>query len=105
MAASNGKSFKVIGTRPVRHDGFDKVTGRAKYGADYAFPDMLFGKMLRSPYANARIKSIKTDKALALPGVKAVLTAADLPKMPDKMEAAGEAPVNLAHLSENLMAR
>jgi xanthine dehydrogenase molybdenum-binding subunit len=105
MAASNGKSFKVIGTRPVRHDGFDKVTGRAKYGADYAFPDMLFGKMLRSPYAHARIKSIKTDKALALPGVKAVLTSADLPKMPDKMEAAGEAPVNLAHLSENLMAR
>ena len=106
MAASpNGKNFKVIGTRPIRHDGVDKVTGRAKYGADYAFPDMLFGKMLRSPYAHARIKSIKTDKAMAVPGVKAVLTAADLPALPDKMEAAGEAPVNLAHLSENLMAR
>jgi xanthine dehydrogenase molybdenum-binding subunit len=106
MAAStNGKTFKVIGTRPIRHDGFDKVTGRAKYGADYAFPGMLFGKMLRSPYAHARIKSIKLDKALALPGVKAIITAADMPVMPDKMEAAGEAPVNLAHLSDNLMAR
>jgi len=106
MAAStNGKTFKVIGTRPIRHDGFDKVTGRAKYGADYAFPGMLFGKMLRSPYAHARIKSIKFDKALALPGVKAIITAADFPVLPDKMEMAGEAPVNLAHLSDNLMAR
>jgi CO/xanthine dehydrogenase Mo-binding subunit len=104
-AATDERTFKVIGTRPIRHDGVDKVTGRAKYGADYAFPDMLHGKMLRSPYAHARIKSIKTDKALALPGVKAVVTAADFPELPDKMEAAGEAPVNLAHLTENLMAR
>src|SRR5216684_6835791 len=106
MAAStNGKTFKVIGTRPIRHDGLEKVTGGAKYGADYSLPDMLHGKMLRSPYAHARIKSIKIDKALALPGVKAIITGADLPTLPDKMEAAGEAPVNLAHLSENLLAR
>jgi xanthine dehydrogenase molybdenum-binding subunit len=106
MAVStNGKNFKVIGTRPIRHDGFDKVTGRAKYGADYAFSGMLFGKMLRSPYAHARIKSIKFDKALALPGVKAIITAADFPVLPAKMDASGEAPVNLAHLSDNLMAR
>src|SRR5579883_336596 len=104
-AATDERNFKVIGTRPIRHDGVDKVTGRARYGADYAFPDMLHGKMLRSPYAHARIKSIKVDKALALPGVKAVVTSADFPELPDKMEAAGEAPVNLAHLSENLMAR
>jgi CO/xanthine dehydrogenase Mo-binding subunit len=104
-AAPKEKSFKVIGTRPIRHDGYDKVTGRAKYGADYAFPEMLHGKMLRSPYAHARIKSIKIDKALTLPGVKAVVTAADFPILPDKTEAAGEAPVNLAHLSDNLMAR
>ncbi len=103
MAAA--KPFKVIGTRPIRHDGVDKVTGRAKYGADYTLPDMLHGKMLRSPYAHARIKSIKCDKALSLPGVKAVITSADLPELPDKMEMAGEAPVNLAHLSENLLAR
>jgi CO/xanthine dehydrogenase Mo-binding subunit len=106
MAAStNGKTFKVIGTRPIRHDGLEKVTGRAKYGADYALPGMLHGKVLRSPHAHARIRSIKFDKALTLPGVKAVITAKDFPELPDKMEAAGEAPVNLAHLSENLMAR
>ena len=62
MANSNetdGKTFRVIGTRPIRHDGVDKVTGRAKYGADYAFPGMLHGKILRSPHAHAVIKSIK----------------------------------------------
>ena len=104
MAASTN-GFKVIGTRPIRHDGVDKVTGRAKYGADYAFPGMLHGKVLRSPHANAIIKSIKTDKALALPGVKAVITAADWPLLPDKVEQGGEGPVNLAHLSLNLLAR
>ena len=49
MAAATTQEFKVIGTRPVRHDGVDKVTGRAKYGADYSFPGMLHGKVLRSP--------------------------------------------------------
>ena len=54
MAASTTTgNFKVIGTRPIRHDGVDKVTGRAKYGADYAFPGMLHGKVLRSPHAHA----------------------------------------------------
>jgi xanthine dehydrogenase molybdenum-binding subunit len=56
--------FRVIGTRPIRHDGVDKVTGRAKYGADYAFAGMLHGKVLRSPHAHARIKSINYEKAL-----------------------------------------
>jgi xanthine dehydrogenase molybdenum-binding subunit len=106
MAAStNGHDYRVIGTRPVRPDGVDKVTGRAKYGADYAFPGMLFGKLLRSPHAHAIIKSINCDKALALPGVKAVVTSADLPELADKMEAAGEAAVNLAHLSATILAR
>jgi xanthine dehydrogenase molybdenum-binding subunit len=107
MAASSSDNhgFRVIGTRPVRHDGFDKVTGRAKYGADYAFPGMLFGKVLRSPHAHAIIRSIKTDKALALPGVKAVVTSADMADAPDKMVSAGEAPVNLHHLSSNILAR
>ena len=107
MAASisDGNRFRVIGTRPIRHDGFDKVTGRAKYGADYSFPGMLFGRVLRSPHAHANIKSIKIDKALALPGVKAIVTSADLPEAPDKMVSAGEAPVNLNHLSSNVLAR
>ena len=76
-AGNNG--FKVIGTRPIRHDGFDKVTGRAKYGADYVLPGMLHGKVLRSPHAHARIKSIDCEKALKLPGVFAVVTGADFP--------------------------
>jgi CO/xanthine dehydrogenase Mo-binding subunit len=104
-ATANGQSFRVIGTRPVRHDGVDKVTGRAKYGADYSFPGMLFGKVLRSPYAHANIKSLKVDKALALPGVKAVVTAEDLPELPDKMEQTGEQAINLNQLSANLLAR
>src|SRR6266851_6080475 len=90
-ATTDGQKFRVIGTRPIRHDGIEKVTGAAKYGADYSFPGMLFGKVLRSPHAHALIKSIKFDKALALPGVKAIVTSADLPELPDKMEAAGEA--------------
>jgi xanthine dehydrogenase molybdenum-binding subunit len=104
MAASTN-GYRVIGTRPIRHDGVDKVTGRAKYGADYAFPGMLFGKVLRSPHAHARIKSIKIDKAKELPGVKAVVTAADLPELADKMEQAGEQALNLAQLSQNILAR
>jgi xanthine dehydrogenase molybdenum-binding subunit len=106
MAASaNGQSYRVIGTRPVRHDGVDKVTGRAKYGADYTFPGTLYGKVLRSPYAHANIKSIKVDKAIALPGVRAVVTADDLPALADKMEQAGEQALNLAQLSANILAR
>src|ERR1700728_1178815 len=103
-ATTNGNGYRVIGTRPVRHDGVDKVTGRAKYGADYTFPGMLFGKVLRSPHAHALIKSIKTDKAAALPGVKAVVTSADLPELADKIEAAGDQAINLAHHSGNILA-
>jgi CO/xanthine dehydrogenase Mo-binding subunit len=106
MAASaNGQGYRVIGTRPVRHDGVDKVTGRAKYGADYSFPGMLYGKVLRSPYAHANIKSIKIDKAAALPGVKAIVTADDLPALADKMEQAGEMAINMNQLSANILAR
>ena len=74
------KEYKVVGTRPIRHDGADKVTGRALYGGDFQTPDLLHGKILRSPYAHARIKSIDTSKAAGLPGVRAVLTAKDLPE-------------------------
>ncbi len=71
------RDFKVVGTRPTRPDGVDKVTGRAKYGADLYAPGMLVGRVLRSPHAHARIKGIDASKALAAPGVKAVVTAAD----------------------------
>src|SRR5579875_3367555 len=105
MAEEATQEFRVIGTRPVRHDGVDKVTGRAKYGADYAFPDMLHGKILRSPHAHAIIKSINVDRALRLPGVKAVLTGEDLPELPDKAEPIGEVPTNLRHTALNILAR
>ena len=72
--------FNVIGKRPVRHDGVDKVTGRAAYGADIALPGMLHGKVLRSPHAHAEIVSIDTSRAEALPGVHAVVTYKDLPE-------------------------
>ena len=105
MGEQATQEFRVIGTRPVRHDGVDKVTGRAKYGADYAFPDMLHGKILRSPHAHAIIKSINVEKALALPGVKAVMTGRDLPELPDKAEPIGEVPTNLRHAALNILAR
>jgi CO/xanthine dehydrogenase Mo-binding subunit len=78
-AVLSTKEFNVVGTRPVRHDGADKVTGRALYGADFAAAGLLHGKVLRSPHAHAVIKSIDTSKAEALDGVHAVVTAADYP--------------------------
>ncbi len=75
--ADRPAEYKVVGSRPIRHDGVDKVTGKAKYGADYTAPDLLHGKILRSPHAHARIKSIDTSKAEALDGVRAIVTHAD----------------------------
>ena len=71
--------YAVVGKRPVRPDGVDKVTGRAQYGADLNLTGLLHGRVLRSPHAHARIRSIDTGQAAALPGVRAVVTAADLP--------------------------
>ena len=71
------KTYDVVGTRPIRHDGADKVTGRALYGADFDTAGMLHGHVLRSPHAHARIKSIDTSAAEAMPGVLAVVTNAD----------------------------
>jgi CO/xanthine dehydrogenase Mo-binding subunit len=96
--------YKVIGTRPIRHDGVDKVTGRAQYGADISLAGMLHGRVLRSPHAHARIKSINADKALAVPGVKAVVTGADLPPAEDKTIMTAEGPANMKFLSNNVLA-
>src|SRR3546814_6851707 len=73
---------KWIGKRTIRPDGADKVTGRAAYAADTTMPGMLWGRILRSPHPHARIRSIDTSKAAALPGVKAVMTGADLVEFP-----------------------
>lgn len=94
--ADNG-GLKYIGTRPVRPDGVDKVTGRAEFGADWGMPGMVCGKVVRSPHAHARIRSIDTSKAEALRGVLAVITAADLP------DRSGFRPARRA-FNENVMA-
>ena len=78
-----GQSFKSVGTRPLRPDGIDKVTGRARYGADINLTGQLTALVLRSPHAHAKINHIDTRKAEKLKGVKAVVTAADLPDLTD----------------------
>jgi xanthine dehydrogenase molybdenum-binding subunit len=105
MSSTTPADFKVLGTRPIRHDGFDKVTGKARYGADYNFAEMLYGKVLRSPHAHANIKSIHVDKALRLPGVKAVITGADFPTLENKSEPYGEYEYNPSYMARNIMAR
>ena len=99
------RHWKVVGTTPLRPDGVDKVTGRAQFGADLHLPNMLIGRVLRSPHAHARIKSIDTSKAQALPGVKAVITAADLCDLPSEFVPAGEMMVNYRDMTRNVMAR
>ena len=98
--------YDVVGTRPVRHDGPDKVTGRARYSADIHLPSMLHGKLLRSPHAHARIRSIDCNRALDLPGVKAVVTAADMPEVSAEFTDQAEgAMVNYGFYSRNVIAR
>lgn len=76
--------FVVIGTSPARLDGLEKVTGTARYAADFCLPGMLYGKIKRSPYPHARVVRVDISEALALPGVKAVLTANDVPRVRHK---------------------
>ena len=99
------QEYNVVGTRPIRHDGTDKVTGRARYGADIHLPGLLHAKLLRSPHPHARIVSIDPSRALALPGVKAVVTSADLPQPSGKVVELGEgAMVNPRFMSNNCLA-
>ena len=92
------RQFDLVGTRPLRPDGVDKVTGRARFGADISAPGMLHGRILRSPHPHARILRIDTSKALTLDGVKAIVTAEDLPDL-----TGGDA--DLLTLLSNVMAR
>ena len=99
------EQYNVVGTRPIRHDGADKVTGRAQYGADIQLPGLLFAKILRSPHAHARIKSIDASRALALPGVKAVVTSADFSQQGGRLADIGEGAMsNPRFLSNNCLA-
>ena len=103
--AIEGRPYRVIGTRPIRPDGVDKVTGRAIFGADVRMTGLLHGKVLRSPHAHARIKAIDTSAAEALPGVKAVITGQDFPEALNKVTTSGEGSVNLRSLGHNCIAR
>ena len=98
------ETFDVVGTRPVRHDGADKVTGRALYGADFTMAGLLHGAILRSPHAHARVKSIDTSKAEALPQVKAVVTYKDLPDPADQTVDLGEGVTRLKWVRDNVLA-
>ncbi len=100
------KKYSVLGKRPVRHDGADKVTGKAIYTADLILPNMAHGKIVRSPHAHARIKKIDASEALKLPGVLAVVTHDDFPDLKAKFAAMGEAgAINLLHLASNCLAQ
>ena len=96
--------YDVVGTRPIRHDGTDKVTGRARYGADIKLSGLLQGYVLRSPHAHARIKSIDTSKAAEVPGVHAVCTNADMPSATHRAGDLGEGIVDWYHLNQNVLA-
>jgi len=106
MATLDKKSeYKVIGTSPLRHDGVDKVTGRAAYGADIRLPGMLYGAVLRSPHAHAKILSIDTSEAEQLHGVNAVITAKDFPDLESKIVELGESVIDRKYQSNNVLAR
>ncbi|WP_170397955.1 MULTISPECIES: xanthine dehydrogenase family protein molybdopterin-binding subunit [Ruegeria] len=101
MALDDRKTqFTFVGTRPDRPDGLDKVTGRAKFGADVSAPGMLHGAILRSPHAHARIVKIDTSQAEAHKDVKAVVTRADFAEVPFKPGLEGE----FWNVLENVMA-
>ena len=105
MSYLDKAALKVVGTRPIRPDGVDKVIGRASFGADYTMPGMLWAKVKRSPHAHARILKIDTSKAEKLKGVLAVVTAADFPNIANEEAFVGEGPMNFRDLSRNCMAR
>jgi CO/xanthine dehydrogenase Mo-binding subunit len=99
------KEFKYVGTRPIRPDGADKVAGRARYGADLNLQGMIYGHIVRSPHAHARIKSIDFSEALKLPGVLATMSADDLPEPSDRIIPGGEVEMHLKDYSPVVMAR
>lgn len=98
-------SYQYVGTRSIRPDGVDKVTGRAQFGADFSLPNMVHGQVLRSPIAHGRIRSIDTSKALGVKGVLAVITAADLPDIERRMIPLGEQQADIRDAADNVIAR
>ena len=106
IAEKPDAAFKVIGTTPPRPDAWDKLTGRAIYGADLKLPGMVYGAVLRSPHAHALIKRIDTSKAEAVPGVLAVMTSADFPDLGNPVPGGGDpAGGRGEYTSDQVMAR
>jgi len=99
------RKFKYVGTRPIRPDGVEKVTGRANYGADIVLPGMLHGAIARSEHAHARIVRIDTSAAEAMDGVRAVLTGADFPDIPNQWMGDDEGGIDFGAIAQNCMAR
>ena len=91
--------LKVVGTTPIRHDGVDKVTGRAIFGVDVSLPGMLHARVLRSPHAHARIVRIDTSAADRLSGVAAIVTGLDVPVEPIEEPSAFSNPIRLKALN------
>ena len=87
-----GNGYRWVGKRTIRPDGVEKVTGRASFGADHVLPGMLIGQVLRSPHSHARIVSIDSSRAEALPEVKAIVTSADFPEIPAEGATIGVPP-------------
>ena len=104
MVAPAKPQYKVVGTRPIRPDGTDKVTGRAEYGADVRQQGELHGRVLRSPHAHANLVRIDVSRALALEGVQAVITAADFPEPPEGTLDLGETTADTRWTADNLLA-
>ena len=101
---SEAREFKHIGQRTIRPDGYDKVTGRANYGADLSLPGMIWGKILRSPHAHANVLSVDISKAEAHPDVLAVATFKDFTSLSPEGIASGEGAVEVLDLARNVLA-
>jgi len=103
-APEKQSAFRIVGTRPVRPDGAEKVTGKAVYGPDFRVAGMIYGAVVRSPHAHARIRGIDSRKAEALPGVKAVVTGHDFPTLESLAMAIGESQGDILNVARNCMA-
>ncbi len=101
---SEAENFKYVGQRTIRPDGYDKVTGRASYGADLALPGMLWGKTLRSPHAHAKILSVDISAAENHPDVMAVVTFDDFPQLKSESVVAGEGAADILDMARNCLA-
>ena len=102
---NSNNTFFTIGNRPIRHDGVDKVTGKAKYLSDIEFSLMLYGKILRSPHAHAIIENIDYSKAIEDPEFKALVTHQDLLITQSSDKTNNSTQVSTKLLDENILAK